>query len=206
MSMKAKFIALTVGTLLLVVAWFFLGFKPASSKLKEVKDEVTQTENEIAALETRLATLQELKRNAKQLRADARRYAEGLPTKPAVSDFIRQVQEQASDSGIEFLTVAPSAPSAPSGPNAPTAGGLKAISVSLNASGTFFQVEEFVSKMERLERAIRIDTFSLGGSAEKLSLSVKMQMFMSQAAAAAATAPGAAPPAPGASPAPAATP
>lgn len=211
MSMKMKFLALAAATLLFVGGWYFLGFKPATSKLKEVKAQVDTTRAEVAALEVRLARLQELKRNEKDLRAQAARFDKGLPTTPSVPKFIRQVQGIASEAGIDFLSVAPTVPTAaaaPAPPPPPADGSaaaappavagpaLSTIGVSLNATGGFFDIESFVAKMEDLERALRIDTFSLGGSGDKLTLAISMKMFM------AAPPPAPAPAAPAASPPP----
>lgn len=208
MSMRMKFVALTVATLLFVIGWFFVGFKPASSRLAEVKDEVETTRTEIAALQARLARLQELKLNEAQLRADAERYDRGLPTRPAVSDFIRQVQDAANNAGIDFLTISPSVPAEtggaqaaqPADPSAPpqaAAAAYRTIDVSMNANGGFFNVERFVSNLERLDRAIRIQTFNLSGGGQgdnpPLSLAINLKMFMGSVPAA-APAPAPAPP------------
>lgn len=209
MSMRMRFVALSVATLLFALAWFFVGFKPANSELTEVKGKVQAAQAEVAALQARLTRLQELKRNAKELRKESARLEKGLPTEPAVSTFIRQVQEAANQAGIDFLSVSPSVPSAPAAGEAPTtadaassgavAGSMRTITVSINSKGNFFAIESFVAKMEGLERAIKIDTFSLGGASPNLSLAINMKMFMGGPAAAAA------PAAPGTSTAPSPT-
>ncbi len=194
-SMRMRFVALALGAVVLIAGFFFVGIKPARSRLATVKEEVATTQAEVAALQAKLAELQELQRNEKQLREEAERLSKGLPGKPGVSDFIRQVQGAASDAGIDFLTITPSVPAdlaAPATGGAPALIGLKAISLALSANGSFFDVEEFIERMERLERAVRIDTFTLGGaSPAPLSLSINMRMFMAAPAAAAPAAPAA---------------
>jgi Tfp pilus assembly protein PilO len=65
--------------------------------------------------------------------------------------------------------------------------------VQIKADGEYFEIEDFVLKMERLARALRIDDFSLAAGGENesntLTASMKVQMFMitPQAAAGAAT-------------------
>lgn len=72
----------------------------------------------------------------------------------------------------------------------------RGISVSLTADGSFFTIEEFVAKLEKLERALRVNTFSLSGGggdtaatgaaapaaglsgSPKVSLSITLQIFM----------------------------
>ena len=209
--MRMRFIALASALLLFSLGWFFIGFKPAGSKLSEVKLQVETKRSEVAALEARLARLQELKRNAKQLREESARLDKGLPDKPAVQTFIRQVQQAANDAGINFLSIAPSTPAAaspaaapaPAAPAAPADGSvapavvpapLYTITMTMTAKGPFFNLEKFVSNLERLDRAQRIDTFSLSGKGE-LSLSTSSKIFMTYGApvAPAAQAPAAPP-------------
>lgn len=207
MSMRMRFIALGGGMFVLLLGWFFLAFRPASSELADVKSQVETVRGEIVALEAKLAQLQELKRNEKELREQAARFERGLPEEPAVPEFIRQVQQIADESGIDFLTIGPSVPSpgaggqgaaaAPADPAA-SAAALRSITVSLSATGDFFSLENFVAKMEDLDRAVRIDTFSMSGESPSLSLAIGMRMFMATPAAAAP----AAAPAPATSPAP----
>jgi Tfp pilus assembly protein PilO len=198
--MRVRFIALVAATVLFVAGWFFLGFKPAGTKLEEVKDQVEAKQAEVAALEARLARLQELKRNEKQLKEEAARLDKGLPKKPALPTFIRQVQAAANDAGINWLSIAPSTPSAAAGTAAPApsatgsgaaptqVGTLRAINITLSAKGSFFDLERFVSNLERLDRAMRIDTFGLSGAGE-LSLATTGKVFMSHVPTATAPAP-----------------
>jgi hypothetical protein len=61
---------------------------------------------------------------------------------------------------------------------------MRTISLSMTAKGTFFKIESFVSNLERLTRAMRIDTFALSGqSPEPLNLSMTGKMFMASAPA-----------------------
>lgn len=87
--------------------------------------------------------------------------------------------------------------------------GVHGIAVSLTADGSFFAIEEFVAKMEKLERALRVNTFSLSGAggdtaatgaaapaagvsgSPKVSLTIALQIFMGGPAATASTAPAA---------------
>jgi Tfp pilus assembly protein PilO len=214
-SMRRRFTALVAISLVLLVAWYFTIFRTSRSDLSDVRDQVATTQAEVAQLTAKLAELQELRRDEARLRADAARFSDALPTDPALSDFILDVQAAANQSRIAFLSVAPSlpavvqgaeaapAPAAPASPapspspdtEAPTTpqtpatpAGLQSITVSITASGGFFAIEDFVAKMERLERALRVDTFTLGGGGEAgLSLSMSLRMFMTPAAAAAAT-------------------
>jgi Tfp pilus assembly protein PilO len=230
-----RFTGLVALSLVVAIAWYAAAFKPSRAKLSNVRAEVKTTEEQVAQLTAKLAELQALKANEKELRKEYDKFKTALPVEPAVSDFILDVQQAADQAGIDFLQIAPSVPTAPTPgatavapPAAPVAtpkppsegekaestvtapapaSPVQAITVSLNADGRFFEIESFIAKMEKLERAIRIDNFSLSGSggdtaadgaaapaagvgtSPKVSLSIKLQMFMNKAAASAPTAP-----------------
>jgi Tfp pilus assembly protein PilO len=226
--MKMRFVSLVAVTLVIAIAWYAAAFKPARSKLSDVRADVKTTQDEVAQLTAKLTELQNLKKNEKELRAEFKKFAQALPVEPAVADFILDVQGAADQAGIDFLSITPSLPSAPqavavapSGTSTAPAESanqttsseaeeasaaaapapvspLQTIAVALTADGKFFEVEDFVAKMEKLERAIRIDDFTLSSGKDAgtglgaddspgISLSIKLQMFMNRPAAPAAT-------------------
>jgi Tfp pilus assembly protein PilO len=225
-----RFVALIALSLVVTIAWYSAAFKPSRAKLGTVRADVERTESEVASLTAKLAELQALKANEKELRKEFAKFKDALPVEPAVSDFILDVQGAADQAGIDFLSISPSlpaapttgavAPAAPAPSSAPSDGeeaeaaaaaqvpaqpAVQSVAVSLTADGKFFEIESFIAKMEKLERAIRIDDFSLsggggdsasdgaaapaagGGGSPDVSLSIKLQMFMNRTLAAATT-------------------
>lgn len=231
MSMKKRFTALVLITAVGVLGWFALAFRPAHSRLGELRQEVERSRTEVSALEERLQRLIALQRNENSIRDEAERMSAALPTDPAVSDFILRVQDAANAAGIDFLTITPSLPAVPAGvataqpaaaPNdaeltpeqreaqakaqaqaaADPVNRLRAIEVQVKADGGFFEMERFISNLERLGRAVRIDDFTLGAGggegANVLSATMKLNIFMlaPQAASGAGTGTAAGQPAP----------
>lgn len=216
MSVRTQAILVGAGFLLLVLLWFFLGFRPQQDRINELRDQQEETQSEIGNLRAQLERLQELQRMEPQLRAQASRLQDALPTDPRIPDFILQVQDAANLAGIDFLSISPSLPSPFTPPGADQQGGpadLQSISVSIQTTGTFFELEDFIIRLERLPRAVRINTFSLspGGGAEgdqpgaspTLSVTFAMQIFL-ETAEPVSPGTGGSPPA-GATPAPDAT-
>lgn len=194
MSVRTQGILAGVGFLLLVVLWFFVGFRPQQDRINELRDQQETTEDEISQLQAELARLEELQRMEPQLRAQAARLQDALPSDPRLPDFILQVQEAANLAGIDFLSISPSLPAdftPPGGEGG--AANLQAISVSIQTTGRFFELEDFIIRLENLARVVRINTFALspGGATEgqdvaggspTLSVTFQMQMFLSTAA------------------------
>lgn len=188
MSMRMKGILLGAGFLVLVVLWFVLLFRPSQSEIAELREQQEATEREISSLEARLTRLQELREQEPQLRAEFARMEDALPADPRLPDFILQVHEAANLAGIDFLSISPSLPADFNPPEGapPAEEELSGISVSISAEGSYFALEDFIIRIERLRRAVRINSFSLSpvgepevpGTSPDLSVTFSTQMFM----------------------------
>jgi Tfp pilus assembly protein PilO len=96
-------------------------------------------------------------------------------------------------------TASPGSSELPVAPPVVAASPLQTVAMSLTATGKFFEIESFVSKLEHLTRALRVDTFALSGATEaggspKLTLSITLRVYLNKLApvappAAATTAP-----------------
>lgn len=187
MSVRNRAIILGAVFVVVVLIWFFALFRPNQDRINELRAQQEQVQQEINNLQVQLQRLQELQRQEPQLRAQFARLQDALPEEPRLPDFILQVQEAANLSGIDFLSITPSLPAPFTPPStaqpAAGAGGLQAIAVSIATTGTYFEIEDFVIRMERLQRAVRINTFQLAPAAvtagsPTLSVTFQMQMFM----------------------------
>lgn len=220
MSMRARFIVLAAALLAVIVVFFAFPFRSNRTRINELRDQQAQTEQDIDALRARLKRLQELQKRDPELRAELTRYRDALPSDPGLPDLILAVQDAANLAGIDFLSLSPTLPSAFTPPaaggttTAPAAtGGLQSIGVSIGTTGRFFEIEDFVIRLEQLKRAVKIDSFTLapGGTTDGtasptgspvLSVTFQTKVFMlAPAAAPSTTTPGTSP-APGSSPAP----
>lgn len=205
MSMRNRFIALGAVVALMVVAFVAFPFRSNRAEVKNVRAQQATVQEQIDALRVRLERLKELQRNEPALRAESARFGDALPSEPRLPDFILQVQESANLAGVDFLSIAPTLP-APFSPataagapatstTAPSAGGLQAISVAVSTTGGYADVVDFVTRLEQLKRAVRVNTFTLSpggdaagapGGSPKLSVAFQVQMFVESPAAATA--------------------
>jgi Tfp pilus assembly protein PilO len=121
MSVKIRFVALGVASLLVLLLWFGVVYHPASAKLGKLKQDITAAQTQRSQLQAELQRLQTLKANEPLLRADVAKFTAAMPTSPQISAFIRLVQNAADGAGIDFLSVAPSLPAAAQPAAAPAA-------------------------------------------------------------------------------------
>lgn len=182
MSVKMKVALSVVGVVVILAGWFLMVFRPNQQKVSDLRDEIEATQEEIVALEAQLLRLQALRDRAPELREEAARFSLALPTSPRVPDFILQVQEAADQAQVDFLTITPSLPAPFEGGTS----GLQAVGVSISTTGSYFTLQDFIHRLERLDRALRVNSFSLSTPDEDgtMSTSLSMQMFSAPAAVA----------------------
>jgi Tfp pilus assembly protein PilO len=155
---RGLIIGLVAGGVVIVLLWWFALYSPATKELDDTKTKTEQAESAQQSLEATLGRLQDLARNAPQQEAILRRLNAAVPETPDLADFIIQANQIASESGIDFLSIAPSPPAAST-----TGGTTSTISLSIQIKGGFFQVLEYLNRLEDLDRLVVVDTISLGG-------------------------------------------
>ena len=181
------------------VLWFVLLWSPQGSKVSKAKDRRVQAESEQQELQLRIARLRSLQQEEPQKRAQLEALRVAIPDEPNLAQFILDANTAANVSGIQFLSISPSPPSAETGPAgaapapttpaAPGAGARPAtINLQLSVSGGYFQVVDFVNRLNGLPRLVVIDSLGLTGSAQAsptgstdLTVAITARMFVSAA-------------------------
>jgi type IV pilus assembly protein PilO len=150
--------AIIGGAVLLIIAWYFLLFAPTSNDLNDTRDEVSAAESQKQELENAIRRLKELSANQTQQEADLRTLRAAIPPTPDLGEFILQANEIASASGIDWLSVSPSPPVA--------SGANSTIALSIQIDGGFFQVLDYLNRMEDMDRLVIVDGVSVSSGAE----------------------------------------
>jgi Tfp pilus assembly protein PilO len=201
MKGRGVLIAIIAGAVIFVVVWYLLLFAPASSELSDTKDEVAAAEDQKQELEGQIARLKELSNNQTQQQADLNALRAAIPPTPDLGAFILQANEIASASGVDWLSISPSPPTAT------TTSANSSIAISMQIEGGFFQLLDYLNRMEDMERLVIVDSVSIStggegestaggsgttfdegsGGAPGLSVTLTGRMFTGQAAAAPGT-------------------
>ena len=153
-------IGIVASALVVILIWYFAFYKPTSDDVSKTQEEVTTAQREQQALEATLARLEELDRNAPQQQATLQKLDAAIPSTPDLADFIFQANTAAADSGVDWVSIAPTPPAAS------TSGGPTVIALAIQVNGGFFQVLDYLNRLEDLPRLVVTDTISVaaGGS------------------------------------------
>lgn len=131
-----------LGAVLLLVAFYFLAWAPQSERIAEIETEIEATLAQQAQTTTRIRALEEVRARAPEIEAAIGATDALIPRDPALPSALRQLQLAADDSGVTLLTVASGRPTAVG------EGGAAELTVTISMTGSYFQVVDFLRRVE----------------------------------------------------------
>jgi Tfp pilus assembly protein PilO len=199
-SRKWTLVAGLVAVAVFVAGWFLV-VAPKRSDAAALK---TQNSKAQAANDQLRAKLEELKALAPQLPKREAEFAairRQIPDNPALPDLVRQLTAAAKKSDADLTALAPAPPialvaTAPTTPGGAAASSeqLLQVPLTLTVKGSYTELEDYVSRLEKLRRVLLVTGFALTSEtdtesgASDLSLSLTGRVFMVHAGTAATTA------------------
>jgi Tfp pilus assembly protein PilO len=176
-KLKQYVVFTVIGCLLVLAAGWFLLVSPKRSDASALRKDAATVVAANSQLETQLQVLKAQAKALPKQQAALAAVAAKIPDNPALPSLIRALTTAAGASGVELVSVTPSTPvaSLATAPVAGTAaagsaGTLASIPLSLNVAGTYFNVEQFMDKLENLSRSLRVSTLGIapGGNPVKI--------------------------------------
>lgn len=161
MKTRTRLIAVGAGFVVVALLMYMFMISPRQDEFGELETQVATEENRTQALQLELARLQALKANAPELEAQLEKVRRLVPRKHAVVKFIRQVQQIASEAGVDFVNIGPEVAKPP-----PEGALVAEVRMTVGVGGDFFSVQDFVRRFYELDRAVRIDLLSLESSTD----------------------------------------
>lgn len=168
---RQTLLLVAVGAIAIIVLFYMFGWKPKADELAEVR---AQTEDAIAqqsVLESQIANLESIRAVAPEIEAALAAAESLIPRDAALPSALRQLQLAADDSGVELVSIAPGRPAAD--PDVPE---VARISLSVNAEGSYFQIVDFLRRLEDptiTPRVVLLQNISVSGL-EHPTLSIAM--------------------------------
>jgi Tfp pilus assembly protein PilO len=132
-------LVLAVGTLLLV--------RPKQQAVAEARADRNAAIAESQALGDHVRALEALKADAAKLRAQADQVKEEFPATPNLPGLVDALEDAAGAAGVDLISISPTAPKAST-----VQPELAEISTAISVAGGYFQIEDFLSRVENLVR------------------------------------------------------
>ena len=173
---RGRLILAIVGMLVLCLVTFFLFIRPQRAELAEVRAPIEVANAETVALQAELVRRQGLQENAARLEAQLSKIRRLVPIKAEVPNFMFQVQDAANAAGLDFVQITPELPKTP-----PEGATLAEVRMVVAAKGGYFAVQDFIRRLHALDRAVRIDNFTLNSEvtegAVRLTMNSNTRIF-----------------------------
>jgi len=142
--------------LVIVLLWYFLLYAPLGDDLSSAQEQTSAEQKKTDSLQADLTRLQSQAKGASQQQAKLRQLDAAVPKNPDLAEFIIQANDIADESGITFLSIAPAPPVAGQG--------ASVINMTIAINGSFFQLQDYLRLLEKLERLVIVDGISISTS------------------------------------------
>jgi len=158
---RAPIVAGAGAVALAAILMFFLVL-PKMGQVSSAQQDLDAAEAQQLTLESQLAALQQAEAAAPEAKATIQRVEQQIPPTVDEPGLLLLIRNAATRSGIAFSNLTPGTPTLDA------TSGLSTIPLAITATGSYFQIAEFLYSIETLPRAAKVLTVTLapGTSAE----------------------------------------
>jgi Tfp pilus assembly protein PilO len=148
-------------------AWYTFLWSPQSDQIASTKKQLDATQQQQKDLNVQLRGLEAAKKKLPEIKAQLDTLRAALPPAPQLDNAIATVQDAAKGSGVDLTALTPAPLPAPG----TTATGPKAavpeIKVTMTVAGSYFQIMDFVNRLNTEARLVVVDNVSLSGQIDQ---------------------------------------
>jgi type IV pilus assembly protein PilO len=161
MSRRNVYILAVLGLVVVAAAYYLLVLSPLRTSIKDTEASIATEQQTLAANKAKLAQMEQTRQEAAKNQATLMELSKMLPESTEVPSLLLQIQDLATESGIDFMTISP-APPQPSG-------SVEIVSLALSIQGSFFDINDFLYRAEQMVAgpgrllAVKNISFSLTG-------------------------------------------
>jgi Pilus assembly protein, PilO len=145
---RRELIVLLVIAMLVTAGLWFTLIRPKGSQAAAAKADEAAAVTEAESLRGQIAALEQARAGAGRLRARAREARDLFPGKPDLPDLTNALQKVADQAGVNLLSIQPTPPAA-----SPATPGLAAVATTVTVGGGFFEIEDFLARLENLVKS-----------------------------------------------------
>lgn len=178
-----------IGAVVLAVLLIVFLVLPKMSEVSAAEDTRDQTQSEQTALLSEKEALEDAKARAPEYRETIKEVEQRIPPVADLAGLLLLLQNAATAAGLDVATISAATPAFDPG------SGLSSISVGVSATGSYFEITEFMYEIETLPRAAKATGVSLtpgdtAGTVPTLQLSTTVLLYTSDTSAGPGSTPG----------------
>jgi Tfp pilus assembly protein PilO len=145
MNRQSTMLAAVGSVLVLALFWMFL-LSPKREELAQAQEAILTSQAEQRSLTNQINTLREVRATAPQVEARLAATEALIPSGPALPSTLRQLQLAADEAGMVLSAVSPGQPGEVVIEGLPP--GASSMSLSVTLSGSYFQIVDFLRRVE----------------------------------------------------------
>ena len=191
MKRRTIYLLAVVALIAVVLVGWFLLISPLRTKIAETDAQVQAQQKNLITARAKLARMEQTRQEADKNQGRLIELYKMVPSQDELPSLLLQVQDLATESGIEVMSISPSKGTA--------GAGFQAITLGLQFNGTYFDVNDFIYRIEQLVAgpgrllAVKDVNLALGssvkaGASPSLTVTMNVQAFKSVPVAATAPA------------------
>jgi Tfp pilus assembly protein PilO len=164
-----------LGVVGIMAAGWFLLVSPQKAHAKDLQTQATAQQANTTQVQGQVNQLKQQQKDEPAQQRKLMKIATQIPDNPQLPVLIRELSTAAHQSGVSLVSLAPAQPSlvaaaTPAAPAAPTSAGAAApaaasplaqIPISVQVTGSYFNIESFFQSVEHLDRAMLVTGFTL---------------------------------------------
>ncbi|MDI6689408.1 MAG: type 4a pilus biogenesis protein PilO [Actinomycetota bacterium] len=152
-SLKSRITAVGIFAILLVVAFFLLAWLPQQNRKAQIRKQMEEERKRQETAKSTLSRLKAAKEESAQIESKLLSLSKRIPKEPELPSLIIELQDIATQAGIDFISIKPSVLSPKES--------FSEIPLSINITGGFFDVVDFLYRLEGLPREIKVNVVSI---------------------------------------------
>jgi Tfp pilus assembly protein PilO len=183
-----------IGFAILAAALFFLLVIPKSAEISKAEEDLAAAQQQESALRVQVAALQEAQAEAPQTKRDIQKVENMVPSTADLPALIRLLREAADRAAVDLFQFAPGTPVVND------TGQYSTISTTVNVTGSYFSLDDFLFRLESLPRAAKVTNVAISpagntgasvtGSGSSLNLQLTVEFYTSDLSAGPGSVPG----------------
>ncbi len=159
----------------IALAWFFL-LNPIRADIATTTVQIDDARGTLASAQAKLGQAEVTRAEGKQNQARLIELSKMVPPQPEIESLLIQIQDLASQAGIDFMSITPG--------SAVDAAGFQMIPLAVEFSGTFFDLSDFIYRAEQMVAgpgrllAVKQLSIQLVGTSGATSVSPELNVTM----------------------------